>query len=213
MTPRKLPVVLPLALAATLAGCVERGGWKSAPRLEPQALSASQALAGAKVDAAAWPAEGWWRGLGDPQLDALVDEALAGSPSLEVAQARLRAAQGDAIAAGAARLPAGALDAATTRQRYPEHGLFPPPYAGSYVTDARLALDFSFEIDFWGRNRALLAAARPGVEAAAADRAAARPAITVAVAPAYAHLHLWDARPDGTDDHPRQQSAILELTQ
>src|SRR2546421_8206959 len=26
MTPRKLPVVLPLALAATLAGCVERGG-------------------------------------------------------------------------------------------------------------------------------------------------------------------------------------------
>ncbi|TLY61864.1 MAG: fusaric acid resistance protein, partial [Gammaproteobacteria bacterium] len=136
MNPRKLPVVLPLALAATLAGCVERGGWKSAPRLEPRSLTASQALAGAKIDAAAWPAEGWWRGLGDPQLDALVDEALAGSPSLEVAQARLRAAQGDAIAAGAARLPAGALDAETTRQRYPEHGLFPPPYAGSYVTDA-----------------------------------------------------------------------------
>src|SRR5207302_1693193 len=117
MTPRKLPVVLPLALAATLAGCVERGGWKSAPRLEPQALSASQALAGAKVDAAAWPAEGWWRGLGDPQLDALVDEALAGSPSLEVAQARLGPAQRDAIAAGAARLPAGALDA----ERSEEH--------------------------------------------------------------------------------------------
>src|SRR5947207_11566414 len=90
MTPRKLPVVLPLALVATLAGCVERGGWKSAPRLEPRSLTASQALAGAKIDAAAWPAEGWWRGLGDPQLDALVDEALAGSPSLEVAQARLR---------------------------------------------------------------------------------------------------------------------------
>src|SRR5438477_567598 len=213
MTPRKLPVVLPLALAATLAGCVERGGWKSAPRLEPQALSASQALAGAKVDAAAWPAEGWWRGLGDPQLDALVDEALGGSPSLEVAQARLRAAQGDAIAAGAARLPAGALDAATTRQRYPEHGLFPPPYAGSYVTDARLALDFSFEIDFWGRNRALLAAARSGVEAAEADRAAARLALTVAVARAYVQLDLWYQLLDVTNENLRQQSAILELTQ
>src|SRR5213080_1386608 len=206
MTPRKLPVVLPLALAATLAGCVERGGWKSAPRLEPRSLTASQALAGAKIDAAAWPAEGWWRGLGDPQLDALVDEALAGSPSLEVAQARLRAAQGDAIAAGAARLPAGALDAETTRQRYPEHGLFPPPYAGSYVTDARLALDFSFEIDFWGRNRALLAAARSGVEAAEADRAAARLALTVAVARAYVQL-------DVSNENLRQQSAILELTQ
>src|SRR5438270_928168 len=169
MTPRKLPVVLPLALAAALAGCVERGGWKSAPGLERPALTAREGVAGAKIDAAACPAEGWWRGLGDPQLDALVDEALAGSPSLEVAQARLRAAQGDAIAAGAARLPAGALDAETTRQRYPEHGLFPPPYAGSYVTDARLALDFSFEIDFRGRNRALLAAARSGVAAAEAE--------------------------------------------
>src|SRR5947208_2813689 len=213
MTPRKLPVVLPLALVATLAGCVERGGWKSAPRLEPRSLTASQALAGAKIDAAAWPAEGWWRGLGDPQLDALVDEALAGSPSLEVAQARLRAAQGDAIAAGAARLPAGALDAETTRQRYPEHGLFPPPYAGSYVTDARLALDFSFEIDFWGRNRALLAAARSGVEAAEADRAAARLALTVAVARAYVQLDLWYQLLDVTNENLRQQSAILELTQ
>ena len=213
MTPRKLPVVLPLALAAALAGCVERGGWKSAPRLEPHALTASQALAGAKIDAAAWPAEGWWRGLGDPQLDALVDEALAGSPSLEVAQARLRAAQGDAIAAGAARLPAGTLDAETTRQRYPEHGLFPPPYAGSYVTDARLALDFSFEIDFWGRNRALLAAARSGVEAAEADRAAARLALTVAVARAYVQLDLWYQLLDVTNENLRQQSAILELTQ
>src|SRR5205085_1154445 len=100
MTPRKLPVVLPLALAATLAGCVERGGWRSAPRLEPRSLSASQALAGAKVDAAAWPAEGWWRGLGDPQLDALVDEALAGSPSLEVAQARDRKSVGEGKSGG-----------------------------------------------------------------------------------------------------------------
>src|SRR6184192_690332 len=213
MTPRKLPVVLPLALAATLAGCVERGGWKSAPRLEPRSLTASQALAGAKIDAAAWPAEGWWRGLGDPQLDALVDEALAGSPSLEVAQARLRAAQGHAIAAGAARLPAGALDAETTRQRYPEHGLFPPPYAGSYVTDARLALDFSFEIDFWGRNRALLAAARSGVQAADADRAAVRLALAVGVARAYIQLDLWYALLDVANDNLKQQTAILELTQ
>src|SRR2546421_4348003 len=119
MTPRKLPVVLPLALAAALAGCVERGGWKSAPRLEPHALTASQALAGAKIDAAAWPAEGWWRGLGDPQLDALVDEALAGSPSLEVAQARLRAAQGDAIAAGAPPPPAGGGRPPPARGRRP----------------------------------------------------------------------------------------------
>ena len=213
MTSRFSSLAFPVILAAGLAGCVERGGWKPAPRLEPQALTAQQALAGAKFDAAAWPAEGWWRAFSDRQLDGLVDEALVGSPSLEIAQARLRAAQGDAIAAGATRLPAGALDAEATRQRYPEHGLFPPPYAGSYVTDARLALDFSYEIDFWGRNRALLAAARSGVEAAEADRAAARLALAVAVARAYIQLDLWYQLLDVTNDNLTQQSTILELTQ
>src|ERR1700686_3416944 len=115
-------IVLVATLAALLAGCVERGDWKPAPKLEPQALSAPQALAGARLDAAAWPADLWWHAYGDPQLDALVAEALAGSP------------QAQAIAAGAARAPAAALDAELTRQRYPEHGLFPPPFAGSYST-------------------------------------------------------------------------------
>ena len=58
MMSRFSPLALPVILAAGLAGCVERGGWKPAPRLEPQALAAQQALAGTKVDAAAWPAEG-----------------------------------------------------------------------------------------------------------------------------------------------------------
>src|SRR5439155_1126385 len=134
---------------------------KPAPGLEPSSLAAQQTLAGARLDAATWPADQWWRGYGDAQLDALIAEALAGSPSLEIAAARLRSAQAQAIAAGAVQVPAASLDAETTRQRYPEHGLFPPPFAGSYSTDARVALDFSFDLDFWGRNRALLAAAGP----------------------------------------------------
>src|ERR1700674_1782827 len=94
--------VLVATLAASLAGCVDRADWKPAPKLEPQALSAPQALAGARLDAAAWPADLWWHAYGDPQLDALVAEALAGSPSLGIAQAPLRAAPAPAIAAGGA---------------------------------------------------------------------------------------------------------------
>ena len=211
MTVRQPRLLFTLTFAC-LAGCVGRGDWKPAPRLEPPSLTAQQTLAGATVDPAAWPAEQWWHGYGDPQLDALVNEALGGSPSLEIAQARLRAAQGEAIAAGAARVPAGALDAETTRQRYPEHGLFPPPFAGSSVTDARLALDFSYDLDFWGRNRALLAAARSGVAAADADRAAARLALAVAVARAYIQLDLSYELLDVTNHNLKQQSEILELT-
>src|SRR3984893_957356 len=122
--------VLAATLTASLAGCVDRGDWKPPPRLEPQALSAQQTLAGARLDAAAWPADLWWHAYGDPQLDALVAEALAGSPSLGIAQARLRAAQAQAIAAGAARAPAAALDAEVTRPRYSAHWAFPPPLSG-----------------------------------------------------------------------------------
>src|ERR1700674_2716943 len=94
-------IVLVAALAASLAGCVERGDWKPAPKLEPQGLSAQQALAGARLDAAAWPADLWWHGYGDSQLDALVAEALAGSQSVEIAHVALRAAHSPALAAEA----------------------------------------------------------------------------------------------------------------
>ena len=94
-----------------LAGCVDRGNWKPAPQLEAQSLTSAQALKDARVDAAAWPADGWWRSYGDPQLDALVEEALAGSPSLAIAQARLRAAQAQTVAARAGLAPRTAIDA------------------------------------------------------------------------------------------------------
>jgi NodT family efflux transporter outer membrane factor (OMF) lipoprotein len=200
-------------LAMALGGCVDRGGWQPTPGLAPQALGLSHSVADAQIEPSAWPADGWWRSYRDAQLDALVDEALAGSPSLATAQARLRAAQGRAFAARAARLPTTTVDAQATRQRYPENYIYPPPFAGSYATDARAALDLSWDLDFWGRNRALLAAARSGVAAAEADRAAARLALAVAVVQAYIQLDLQFALLAVTNDNLKQQSSILELTQ
>ena len=206
-------LVLLAALAALCNGCAAGGNWKPQPQLAPQGLATGRTLAAARLDAAAWPADTWWLGYGDPQLDALVDEALAGSPTLTIAQARLRAAQAQLLSRGAARLPQTTLDAEASRQRYPEHGLYPPPYAGGYYTDGRVALDFSYDLDFWGHNRALEAAARAGVAAAEADRAAARLAIAVAVVRAYIQLDLSYALLDVTNDNLKQQTAILELTQ
>ncbi len=200
-------------LALALAGCVDRGGWQPTPQLMPQKLELGRTVADAQLEPSAWPAQDWWRRYGDVQLDALVDEALTGSPSLATAQARLRAAQGRALAARAARLPTTAVSAEATRQRYPEDYLFPPPFGGSYVNEGRAALDFGWDVDFWGRNRALLAAARSGVAAAAADRAAARLALAVAVVQAYIQLNLQYALLDVTNDNLTQQNSILELTQ
>src|SRR5215472_1757834 len=132
----RVSFLVPIA-AVALAACVDRGGWQPAPQLAPQALTADRTLAQAQADARAWPADAWWRSYGDPQLDALVDEALAGSPSLQVAEARLRAAQGQSIAARAALAPTGTVDGSVTRQRFPVHGLFPPPFGGSSWTQAQ----------------------------------------------------------------------------
>jgi NodT family efflux transporter outer membrane factor (OMF) lipoprotein len=197
----------------TLAACVDRGGWKPAPQLTPEAVTASRSLEAVQPQASAWPAAGWWHAYGDAQLDALIDEALRGSPSLETAEARLRAAQGQAVAARATRLPTVALDASVERQRFPVNGLYPPPYGGSYFTQGQATLDFSYDIDFWGRNRALSQAANAGVDAAQAQQAAARLALAVAVVRAYIQLDLSYQLLDVANESLRQQQTILDLTQ
>src|ERR1700751_5830720 len=201
MKNRTLFVRAPIVLATlSLAGCVDRGDWHEGPQLAPQALTATRALGAEQPDAAAWPADDWWRSYGDPQLDALVQEALAANPSLAMAQARLRAAQGQALAARAPLLPKGTFNGALNRQRFPVDGLFPPPFAGSYANQGELTLDFSYDLDFWGHNPSLAAAASSGVQAAEADRAAARLALAVAVVRAYVQLDLWYALLDVAQD-------------
>ncbi|MGH8209757.1 MAG: efflux transporter outer membrane subunit, partial [Steroidobacteraceae bacterium] len=126
-----LLVSLGAILYGVLAGCVSRGDWKATPAIAPQDLAAGRTLAMATVTTAAWPTDSWWQGYGDPQLDTLINESFVGSPSLEMAQARLRAAQAQATKARAAREPTTTIDAQVTKQRYPENGLYPPPFAGS----------------------------------------------------------------------------------
>src|ERR1700722_1777464 len=142
----RIALFFPLA-ALALIGCVDRGNWKPAPQLKPDTLASTQSLHEAQVDANAWPSDHWGRAYGDPQLDALVEEALAGSPTLAIAQARLRAAQAQSVSARAALAPRTVIDASVTRQRYPQNDLYPPPLGGSWSTEARAALDFSWELD------------------------------------------------------------------
>jgi NodT family efflux transporter outer membrane factor (OMF) lipoprotein len=208
----RIALVIPV-LALTLAGCVDRGNWKPAPQLAPESLASAQTLKDTKLDNTAWPADQWWRAYGDPQLDALVGEALAGSPSLEMAQARLRAAQAQTVAARAGRDPQVAINASVIRERFPQNELYPAPLGGSWATQGNAALDFSWDLDFWGRNRQLLAAARAGEAAAEADRQAARLAIAVAVVQAYIQFDLNYGLLDVTGDNLKQQQSILDLTQ
>jgi outer membrane protein TolC len=98
----------PLMLAL-LAACA------SAPdRVSPAAARSPETLASAKsfaAPASAWPQQDWWTSYKDAQLDALINEALAASPSIAQAEARLRIANAVVDAASATRSPSVNLNA------------------------------------------------------------------------------------------------------
>jgi NodT family efflux transporter outer membrane factor (OMF) lipoprotein len=153
----------------------------------PEAYATAQTLA--TTDAAAWPADAWWKAYGDAQLDALVDEALTGSPTLAQAEARLRRAQALANQAKAAQLPSVGANAGVERAKQSYNNGIPPDFVPQGYNDyGRLSLDFSWELDFWGKNRAAVAAATSETRAAQADAAQARLMLATSVAASYADL-------------------------
>ena len=181
-------IALGSSLFMLIAGCANPGGIEPrASLLEPRALGEAAALPSPPASSPSVE-PGWWRAFADPQLGNLVERAIAGNPSLRVAEARSRRAAASVAAAEAQRGPQlnGALDA--TRQRYTENGLVPPPIAGSRQETATVQVTGAWELDLFGRHRAQLEAAIGAERAAAADAEAARVALAVNVARTYVQL-------------------------
>lgn len=152
----------------------------------PEHYTAEHTFAAPKGD---WPPDRWWRSYGDAQLDGLVEEALAGSPDLAQALARVRKSEALARRAGAASAPQLSADAAVDEAKLSYHNGIPPQFTPrGYNDNGRLALDFNWELDFWGRNRAAVAAAVSETRAAEAEAAQARLMLATSVASAYADL-------------------------
>ena len=189
-----------LALAAgaavLLSACADMRGIDTQASLRsPQSLglstqptAADQAAVVATVDAQ------WWTALGDAHLNQLVDTALADSPNLKAAEARIRKAWAVAQMAHAADQPQVNAEANAKRNHAPANGLIPPPYAGSQYTTANAQLGASWSLDLFGKHRAALDAAVGAVRAAQADQDAARVLLASAVVQAYVQLARWQAQ-------------------
>jgi NodT family efflux transporter outer membrane factor (OMF) lipoprotein len=165
-----------------------------------------------KAPTAEWPATTWWASYGDAQLNTLVAESLAGAPSLAQAEARLRQAQAIAQQTGASRLPQVSADAsiAAVKQSY-NNGIPQAFVPQGWQDTGRAALNFSYELDFWGRNRALVAAATSDAEAARADVAQAQLTLSTAVAAAYADLVQLYAESASTERAVEVRTRTAEL--
>lgn len=178
---------LPLACLFGLAACAPLPLIDTPAEMKTtDQLSSSRSFAEA---AASWPKADWWTAYGDPQLDALIEEALSDSPDLAVAQARLRQAAARTQVAGAPLIPEVKGSASLTQEKQSYNYLTPPEITPKNWNDyGRATLDLSWEIDFWGKNRSALAAAVSEQQAVQAELAQTRLVLSTSVASAYAEL-------------------------
>lgn len=113
----------------------------------------------------AWPAADWWHEFGSSRLDELIAEAERSNDDLAGAIARVQEADAQARIAGAPLLPAVDLGASGTRQRAQVTGVGPEMY--NVFTPQ---ISASYELDFWGKNRAQHDSALAAASASRYDR-------------------------------------------
>jgi outer membrane protein, multidrug efflux system len=151
------------------------------PQYERPVIAAPAAWRNAQAHApAAWPTSDWWRGFGSPQLDAFIAQAQRANDDIAAAIARVREADAQTRIAGAPLLPAVAASAGIARERtraasgtLSTYSLYTPEISAAY------------ELDFWGKNRAALNAARATLAASRYDRATVELTVVTGVAGTY----------------------------
>jgi NodT family efflux transporter outer membrane factor (OMF) lipoprotein len=177
----------PVLIAAAGAACLLLCGCAAIPDDPPQERVLEPGSLGLSGPAYEAPDQ-WWLALDDPQLDRLVQQALARNPGLAGALARVRSAAAQAAAAGAANDPQLAFDANANRERISEHYIFPPPYGGGTYWIAELGVGLGWNLDFWGQQAQLIDQARRAAQAAQFDAAASRLLLSSSVAQSYVEL-------------------------
>lgn len=159
--------------------------------------------------------DGYWRAFGDPQLDALVERAIAGNPDVAIARARTAEACLRAAAAGSERWPQVDLDGLYNHSRLSEHGfleglatgspgggggggaVFPGQEIGIY----QAGVGASWELDLFGARRRDVEASEADAEAADAEANGVLQALCASVVEQYLQ---WAAN--------REQLALAQQT-
>ena len=194
---RLLPLAAAAATLALVAGCI--GVPPDTTRAAGPDAARTRLAADIVLPQDAWPAEQWWLAYRDPQLNQLVARALQDSPTLAVAQARVAGARAVFQAERADEGARVGLATGLNRQRYSSNGFFPPPIGGAWYNDASVQLRASYDFDWWGKHRALVAAALGEANARQAEGAQAAQTLAAGVAQRYFRLQMLWARQDNVN--------------
>lgn len=207
---------IPLHRVLLSAGFLLVAGCASYSGIAPQARSIELATlpgSGPALPYADWPAADWWRTLHDPVLSGLIAQALADSPNLQAAMAKLDRAKALADQAGSAQWPQIDATSSNTRERFSERGLVPPPYAGTIQNVNEIQIAGHWELDFFGKNRESLKASVGELRATAAEYHAARLLLANQVARGYYHLARLLTQHDVAEQRNRQRIELAALVE
>ncbi len=134
----------------------------------------------------------WWEELGDPVLNALVDQALQNNKDLQAAIWRVGEFYARYQVESSLLYPQIDSDGFALKQRFPESASFLPLGFDPITPHYRIAFNLNYEIDFWGRVRSLSHAACAKLLASAENRRTVVLSLVSGVAQAYILIRQLD---------------------
>jgi len=200
---------LALAAALVLTACVSGPEYR---RPVAEAPPAYKNMDGWKLAQPAdhLPRGPWWEVFGDVQLNALVAQVEVSNFNVRIAEAQYRQARALGDVARAAFLPSVGTNASSTRSG--SGGAGGPGSNTNSTSQIRLAANVGWEIDVWGRLARTSEARQAGIEASAADLAAARLSAQALLVRNYFQLRQVDAQKQLLDSTLEAYKRSLELT-
>jgi NodT family efflux transporter outer membrane factor (OMF) lipoprotein len=208
---RSLRVMAVTLLATALAACVNYRGIRSDSH--QAAVTDYSSAVSIPTQGGTWPAMDWAARFGDPQLVTLIQEAIANSPTLAEAKARVEKASAYVQQAHAATGPQADVKYAFTHEHLSGNTYLPPPIGNSTQDENTLTFGASYDLDIWGKNHEALRSAISERKAAEAEEQQARLILSTSVAHAYVHLALLYALRDVAQNEVASRKTIGSLTQ
>lgn len=175
-----------LAAVCAISACTVGPDYAGAPQVAPDAARAANFVRAPAVGVVSTRAPSqWWLALNDPQLNTLIDAALAHNPDIHAAQARLRESRAQLQHEKANGMPKGTVDAAALRMRQPS---ISSSSGGAPLQLYTAGFDATWEIDLFGGTRRAVEAATAEADAVDADLADMQVSLAAEVAQAYVDL-------------------------
>lgn len=206
---RRRHLALMASAACCLAACTIGPDFRGAPPAAPVAVQAASFNRAPEDASSAQPsAASWWAELGDPELTALIDAALANSPDVHAAEARLRRSRAALKEQKSNALPKSGASASYVNAELPKSVL-----NEGDLNLYNLGFDATWEVDLFGGTRRAVQAASAESIAMEADLADARVQLAAEVAQAYVDLIDREARRDLARQTAELESRVLDLTE